>query len=201
MGLPWPASMPSRHGPVYTLRASIADDRGRLHRVRAAVPAVASLYIRVGVECQALRCRDDSISLMVLTLSRRCPTRPPRACFTRRTAAGLDAALLGDPQKARGLSAATNSPMDLRGHVPETTLHRLVLVWNAWRYAMDRVERVVQVQDAGRASMRHGASRSLGPIPCLPSRHCLRQAVSHRDYRDSADAVATGIAIGTQTRD
>jgi hypothetical protein len=25
----------------------------------------------------------------------------------------------------------------LRGQLPETTLHRLVLVWNAWRYALD----------------------------------------------------------------
>ena len=27
----------------------------------------------------------------------------------------------------------------LRGQLPETTLHRLVLVWNAWRYALERV--------------------------------------------------------------
>ena len=27
----------------------------------------------------------------------------------------------------------------LRGQVPETTLHRLVLVWNAWRYALEQV--------------------------------------------------------------
>jgi len=26
----------------------------------------------------------------------------------------------------------------LRGQLPETTLHRLVLVWNAWRYALER---------------------------------------------------------------
>jgi hypothetical protein len=27
----------------------------------------------------------------------------------------------------------------LRGQLPETTLHRLVLVWNAWRYALERL--------------------------------------------------------------
>lgn len=27
----------------------------------------------------------------------------------------------------------------LRGQLPETTLHRLVLVWNAWRYALEKV--------------------------------------------------------------
>jgi len=27
----------------------------------------------------------------------------------------------------------------LRGQLPETTLHRLVLVWNAWRYALEHV--------------------------------------------------------------
>ena len=27
----------------------------------------------------------------------------------------------------------------LRGQLPETTLHRLVLVWNSWRYALDQV--------------------------------------------------------------
>jgi hypothetical protein len=27
----------------------------------------------------------------------------------------------------------------LRGQLPETTLHRLVLVWNAWRYALERI--------------------------------------------------------------
>ena len=27
----------------------------------------------------------------------------------------------------------------LRGQLPETTLHRLVLVWNAWRYAVERL--------------------------------------------------------------
>lgn len=26
----------------------------------------------------------------------------------------------------------------LRGQLPETTLHRLVLVWNAWRYALEQ---------------------------------------------------------------
>jgi hypothetical protein len=27
----------------------------------------------------------------------------------------------------------------LRGQLPETTLHRLVLVWNAWRYALESI--------------------------------------------------------------
>jgi hypothetical protein len=27
----------------------------------------------------------------------------------------------------------------LRGQLPETTLHRLVLVWNAWRYALEHL--------------------------------------------------------------
>ena len=27
----------------------------------------------------------------------------------------------------------------LRGQLPETTLHRLVLVWNSWRYALEQV--------------------------------------------------------------
>jgi len=33
-----------------------------------------------------------------------------------------------------------NQPADaLRGQLPETTRHRLVLVWNAWRYALEQV--------------------------------------------------------------